>query len=185
MNDENIQNIIHSVSTNNNKNNKEIIEQIQIVVFELDNEEYALKINDLREIINIPNITPIPNSPEFIRGIFNLRGKIIVTVDLEKRFNFSRNNKLSPKHIIITEVENNDFGVVVDRVKEVLHVPVTNIKTAPELISNKIHAEYIDGVVVLEGKDGTSSRIIIMLNLMKLLSDKDLLTLGSVIKANN
>jgi len=182
MSDENLQQIINSVSEQNISGKKEVHDLVQVVVFILDGEEYALKITDLREIIKIPEITHIPNAPEFIRGIFNLRGKIVVIVDLEKRFHFTRNNKNDPKHIVITEVGGNDFGVIVDEVKEVLRVPIENIKQTPELVSAKVHAEYLSGVIVFEGKEKESSRIVVMLDLPKLLEDKELLELGSNIK---
>lgn len=182
MSEDNLQQIIHQVA-NQNASNKKVVEEVaQVIVFELDGEEYAIKITDLREIIKIPNITPIPNTPEFIKGIFNLRGKIVVVVDLEKRFSLVRENKFQSKHIIIVEVDNNDFGVVVDQVKEVLHVPVSNIRPTPELVSAKIHADYLSGVIVFDNKDGASSRIVVLLDLIKLLSDKELLELGKVVK---
>jgi purine-binding chemotaxis protein CheW len=182
MSDENLQDIVRSVAKENSSDKKKIEELVQVVVFELDNEEYALKITDLREIIKIPEITSIPNSPEFIQGIFNLRGKIVVVVDLEKKFKFTRENKEKPKHIIITEVGGNDFGVIVDEVKEVLRIPVENIKPTPELISAKVHTEYLNGVIVFDNKENEKSRIIVMLDLVKLLEDKELLELGSTIK---
>ena len=177
------------------KNKKE--ETLQVLVFELDNEEYALNITDLREIISIPDITPIPNAPEFIRGILNLRGKIVVVVDLEKRFGLTRENKIEPKHIVITEVEGNSFGVIVDNVEEVLRVPQSSIQMTPDLVSSKIHAEYLQGVIVVEtektleeecrdikkaDKKESESRLLILLDLQKLLQEKELMQLGEVVK---
>lgn len=182
MSDENLQEIVSRVAKENSSSQKKAEELVQVVVFLLDGEEYAIKITDLREIIEIPNITAIPNTPEFIRGIFNLRGKIVVIIDLEKRFNFTRSNKNLPKHIVITEVGGNNFGIIVDEVKEVLRVPITNIKPTPELISSKIHAEYLSGVIVFEEKENEKSRIIVLLDVIKLLEDKELLELGSTIK---
>jgi len=182
MSDNNLQNIIQNVANENSASKKQAEEIAQIIVFELDKEEYALKITDLREIISLPTITPIPNAPEFIRGIFNLRGKIVVIVDLEKRFNFKKDDSIISKHVIITEVNGNDFGVVVDEVKEVLRVPVSSIKPTPQLISSKIHAEYLSGVIVFDSDSGSGSRIIVLLDLPKLLEDKELLDLGSAIK---
>ncbi|MDA2921769.1 chemotaxis protein CheW [Patescibacteria group bacterium AH-259-L07] len=187
-------------------------ELMQLVVFELDKEEYAVPIIDLREIIKIPEITPIPNAPEFIRGILNLRGKIVVVVDLEKRFHLVRENKIASQHIVITEVGENIFGIIVDEVAEVLRVPVTSIQPAPALVSSKIHHEYLKGVVVLDAKEPTRelseeecrellaahqtkkpsgkspkdkptgqarTRLLILLDLSKMLQEKELLELGS------
>jgi purine-binding chemotaxis protein CheW len=185
MSDENLKQIVHQVSGGSATEEKNKGELVQVVVFELDSEEYAVKITDIREIIKIPDITEIPNAPHFIRGIFNLRGKIVVTLDLEKRFNLVRENGKEPKHIIIIEVGGNNFGVTVDEVKEVLRVPKENIKPTPELVSAKIHAEYLSGVIVFDEKENTNSRIIVMLDLLKLLEDKELLELGDSIKKIN
>lgn len=182
-------------------------ELIQLVVFELDDEEYAVQITDLREIIRIPEITPIPNTPEFIRGILNLRGKIVVAVDLEKRFHLVRENKKAPRHIIIAEVNENVFGVIVDEVAEILRVPVASVQRTPALVLSKIHADYLKGVVILDIEDGTEalteekckeilekhaiagsqdgaaaekkSRLLILLDLPKMLQEKELLEIGA------
>ena len=123
--------------------------QVQLVVFTLDHEEYAVPIIDLQEIIKVPEITPIPNAPVFIKGILNLRGKIIVVIDLERKFNLLREGETILKHIIITEINGVGFGVLVDEVIEVLNIEKNLIQPAPSLVSSKIHADYLKGVVVL------------------------------------
>lgn len=152
---------------------------VQLVIFELDKEEYAVPIEDLREIIRIPEIAPVPNSPEFIRGILNLRGTIVVVVDLEKRFHLVRESKAPPQHIVITEANGSTFGIVVDHVSEVLRVPVSKIQPTPALVSSKIHAEYLKGVVVME--EGAKSRLIILLDLPKMLQEGELLNVKAIV----
>ena len=160
---------------------------VQLVVFELDNEEYAVPIEDLREIIRIPEIAPVPNAPEFIRGILNLRGTIVVVIDLEKRFHITRAGTAPPEHFVITEVNGSTFGVVVDRVSEVLRVPVSKIQPTPAIVSSSIHAEYLKGVVVLEEAANAAtevaakSRLIILLDLPKMLQEEELLNVKSVV----
>lgn len=178
----------------NNQNNegKEADKSIQLVVFELDREEYAVEIKDLQEIITIPEITPIPNAPKFIKGILNLRGKISVVVDLEKRFNLVREHEnKNDGNIVITGVEENSFGLIVDRVNEIITVPLSSIQATPALISSKIEAEYLKGVVVVvdQGKvqksnKGKGSRLIILLDIKKMLREKELLQLGKDVKRN-
>lgn len=123
---------------------------IQLVVFTLDEEEYAVPIADIQEIIKVPEVTPIPNAPQFIKGILNLRGKIVVVIDLEKRFGLVREKIEELKHIIITEVGETNFGVMVNEVVEVLSVPSSVVQPTPKLVSSKIHADYLKGVVVLK-----------------------------------
>lgn len=182
--------IIKKVAEERTSEKNEAGETIQLVVFELDKEEYAVEITDLQEIKKMTDITPIPNAPKFIRGIFNLRGKIIVVVDLEKRFNLVRDNERGlEENLIITEVNENSFGVIVDRVTEIINVAKSSIQAAPALVSSKIHADYIKGVVVLQGaekkndnEEDIDSRLIVMLDLMKMLQEKELLSLGKVVQ---
>jgi purine-binding chemotaxis protein CheW len=144
------QEVIESVAEKGRKQEEKIVPTEQMVTFKLDEEEYASSITDLREIIKIPEIVPIPGAPDFINGILNLRGQIVVVVDLEKRFHLKRERTFESQHIIIAEVEENTFGVIVDEVTGVLRVPISNIKSTPQLVASKIHAEYLRGVVVLE-----------------------------------
>ena len=198
--------VIAKVAGEGQAKDKKPEELIQLVVFKLDREEYAAQITDLQEIIKIPEITPIPNTPRFIRGILNLRGKIVVVVDLEKRFNLTRESKDTPQHIVIAEVGGNIFGVIVDEVTEVLRIPVTAIQPPPALVSSKIHADYLKGVAVLEIKEPSKeslekacrrlatnhqiknsaekaeTRLLILLDLPKMLEDKELLQVGESIQ---
>lgn len=192
--------IISQVAAEKEKALAKKIDSTQVLVFEVDQEEYAVNISALREIIRVPDITPIPNAPDFIKGVLNLRGQIVVVIDLEKRFKLSRENKITPKHIIVTEMEGTYFGILVDIVKEVLTVPVDHIRPAPDLVSAKIHADYLSGIVVMGGEPAVAnvsagkvkskvkntesgqSRLIILLDLPKLLQEKELLQLGESIK---
>lgn len=184
-----LQNIIAKVSEGSEEKEKKFEKLVQLVVFELDREKYAVEITDVREVIKMPDITPIPNAQEFIPGILNLRGKIIVAIDLEKRFHLAREYPAVPKHVMVTEVDQNDFGIIVDEVSEIVQVPVTKIQPVPSLISAKIHAEYLEGVVVLADEDKEEGRkkevtanLLILLDLPKLLQEKELLALGKTIQ---
>lgn len=186
----NIEDTIKNVASQQDQDTNRAEKTMQLVVFELDNEEYAVEIADLQEIITIPEITPIPNAPHFISGILNLRGKISVVVDLEKRFNLVRDGeKRVEGNIIITEVDGNNFGVIVDKVSEIITVPVSSVQATPALVSSKIHVDYLKGVVVMidQNKKGdqdkkNSSRLVILLDLQKMLQEKELLQLGKTIK---
>jgi len=195
-----IKEIIKDVANQDDEAKNKTEDLIQLVVFRLDNEEYGVNITELKEISRLLDITPVPNSPEFIKGIMNLRGKVSVVIDLEKRFNLVRENKAdnSQKHIIVSEIEGNTFGVIVDQVTEVLRIPVSSIKKAPSLVSAKINSDFVTGVAIVEVEDDEEnneinkkkksvskkddSRLVILIDLFKMLSEKELLELGSLTK---
>jgi purine-binding chemotaxis protein CheW len=149
------QNIVERVAKKQSKPEEKVVPTEQLVTFGLDQEEYAAIITDLREIIRIPDIIPIPGAPPFISGILNLRGQIVVVVDLEKRFKLERTKPQDPNHIIIAEVGESVFGIIVDEVTGVIRVPKASIKPAPSLIASKIQSDYLKGVVVM-GEQSTS-----------------------------
>lgn len=181
--------VIREVAAEAGRKEEKAVETKQMVTFELDKEEYASAIGDLREIIKIRDIVPIPGAPAFIAGILNVRGQIVVVVDLEKRFSLKREHAMTPLHIIIAEVENTVFGILVDEVTGVLRVPISSIKPTPALITSKIHADYLKGVVVLE--EGASekptetkkpARLLLVLDIPRMLSEKELLQFGNSVQ---
>jgi chemotaxis signal transduction protein len=107
---------------------------------------------------------------------------------LEKHFNLVREKKTPCNHIIVSEINANIFGVIVDNVVEVIQVPVSQIKPTPSLVSAKIKADYLSGVVVIggeaeegqeTGESKEKSRLIILMDLPKLLQEKELLDIGA------
>lgn len=146
---------------------------VQLIVFNLGEEEFGVRIDEIREVIRVGTITPIPDSPEFIKGVTNVRGEIVSVIDLTARFFLHVAKKVESKHIIITEQEKSLFGLMVDEVTEVLRIPESEVKEAPEIVT-RIHEEYVNGVVTLE------NRLIIMLNLSKVLSEDELVELTEV-----
>ena len=149
---------------------------IQLIVFLAGNEEFGVPIYAVREIIKMSPITPIPDSPDFIRGIINVRGEIVTVIDVKARFSLPPNKNNDPKHIVVTKQEEGLFGLVVDEVIEVLRIGQNDIKPAPTLVT-KVNRKYIDGVVT------HNDRLIILLDLNCVLSQKDLVQLSSQTKA--
>jgi len=154
---------------------KEEAKIIQLIVFNLGDEELGATIDQIREIIRVGSITPIPNSPDFIKGVANVRGEITVAVDLKERFFLHTKKETESKHMIITEQEGNLFGLMVDEVTEVLRIPETDIKPAPKLVTRKERV-YINGVLTLE------NRLIVLLDLRKVLSEQELARLAEMAK---
>lgn len=140
-------------------------EEIQLVVFKLGSEEYGVEIGQVREIIKMTKITNIPNAPPFLEGVINLRGQITAVMDLKKRLGLKGDGN-NDTRIIITEVGDTVMGMIVDSVSEVLRLGVKDIDPTPS-ISTDIEAEYLKGVGKLK------DRLIILLDLEKILSPKE------------
>jgi purine-binding chemotaxis protein CheW len=168
MKNKNIKNMPISPQTQQKKSaSEEESKVIQLIVFNLGDEEYGANINQVREIIRTGNITPIPDSPDFIKGVSNVRGEIPVIIDLKERFFLPIKKNVENKHIVMTERDKSVFGLLVDEVTEVLRIPQTDIKPAPEIVT-RIDREYVNGVITLE------NRLIILLDLHKVLSPEEL-----------
>ena len=146
---------------------------IQLIVFNLGDEEYGAETAQVREIIKAGVIAPIPDSPEFIKGVTNIRGEIGVVIDLKTRFFLPAKEEVESKHVVITEQEKNLFGLMVDEVTEVLRIPETEIKPTPELVT-RIDRIYVSGMITLE------NRLIIVVDLTKVLSEEELARLAEV-----
>ena len=144
---------------------------VQLIVFNLGDEEFGANIDQVREIIRTRLITPIPNSPDFIDGLTTIRGEIAVVIDLKNRFSLPIKRGNEEKHIIMTVQDKNIFGLKVDEVTEVLRIPEVEIKDTPGLVI-KVDTDYIRGVLTLK------DRLIIMLDLEKVLSDEELVKLS-------
>ncbi|MFQ5901134.1 MAG: chemotaxis protein CheW [Thermodesulfobacteriota bacterium] len=149
-------------------------EYIQITVFNLSKEEYGLDIEQVYEVMRLQEIHPLPQAPEFIEGVINLRGYIIAVIDLRKRFNIEAIENNPKTRIIICKIKGMIVGLIVDKVSEVLSVSRENIKPTPRVVSVQIQTAYIAGVVRL------GERVIILLNLEEILTKEDIKGLASV-----
>jgi purine-binding chemotaxis protein CheW len=141
-------------------------EVIQLVSFTIGKEEFGLDIQSIQEINRMVEITRVPNSPEFVSGVINLRGKVIPIIDLRKRFGFPPKESDRNTRIIVVELSGMVVGFVVDSVSEVLRIP-KNITEPPPSIVAGIGSEYITAVAKLE------NRLLILLDLERILKDKE------------
>ena len=147
---------------------------LQLVVFQLGGEEFGVEIMQVQEIIRMPDITRIPQSPEYVEGVINLRGKIIVVINLDTKFDLHSKELDDDSRIIIVEVGDNVVGMVVDSVSEVLRLATSSVDPAPEIISTKIKADYLKGVGKLD------DRLLILLDLERVLSDEEMSQVATV-----
>ncbi len=145
-------------------------DEIQLVVFVLrENEticEYGIPITQVQEIITMANPTKLPQTPDFVEGIINLRGKIIPIIDLKKRFHMGDSQITSDTRSVVVEVDGQTVGIIVDEVHEVMRLHKDNIEPAPAIIGG-INNEYLTGVGKLDG------RLLILLDMDKILSDDE------------
>ncbi len=147
---------------------------LHLVTFDLMGEEFGVPILDVREIILMSDVTPVPNAPEFVEGVINLRGQIIPIVDLRKRFKLESKSDSDKNRIVVVEVANSVLGLIVDGDSEVLRIPTDFVKPAPALISGGIGAEYIKGIAYY------NERMIILIDLHKVFNSEEMETLGEV-----
>lgn len=134
-------------------------ESRELLVFKLANEEYGVNVMKVGEVIKAEEktIKPIPNSKDFIKGITNVRGKVIPIIDLETKFGLEPDDQ---RLIVLLEIDGSTCGIMVDEVNEVLRVNDMRIKKAPEVLRDKIHRQYVDDVALLE-----DDRMIIILDI--------------------
>lgn len=131
--------------------------EIQLVVFKLGREEYGISILQVQEIKRMTEITRVPHSPDYIKGVMNLRGSVLPVIDLKKRLNLPPQEYNDDTRIIIIKVEDITVGMIVDAVSEVTTIDKNNIEP-PQAVVGGIAADYLSGV----GK--TENRLLILLN---------------------
>ncbi len=141
--------------------------------FFISDEEYGLEILKVREIIGLTGITPLPKTPAHVRGVINLRGRIIPVIDLRTQFGMGITKETEETCIIVVDVElegreqSLQLGCVVDRVSEVLSIPSDAIEAAPEF-GTRVGSEFILGL----GK--VKDSVLILLNIDKVLQCSEL-----------
>lgn len=147
-------------------------ELLQLVSFTIGQEEFGLDIQSIQEINRMVEVTHVPNAPDFVSGVINLRGKVIPIIDLRKRFGFPSKESDKNTRIIVVELGNTIVGFVVDAVREVLRIPKSITEPPPPIIAG-IGAEYVTAVGKLE------DRLLILLDLERILQEKEKVQLAS------
>jgi purine-binding chemotaxis protein CheW len=152
---------------------------LQFVVFGIGKELYGVGIDCIHEIVRVPDLTDIPDAPGFLEGLINLRGRIIPVIDLRKRLRITGAERTKSTRVLITEnvgsAAGGTVGLLVDTVSEVLRIHPDAVEAPPEMIS-AIGVEYITGVAKVD------DRLIILLDLRKILSVEDMRKVGSAIE---
>jgi purine-binding chemotaxis protein CheW len=134
-----------------------------LATFFLGREEYGVDVRLVQEIIRVTEITQVPRAPEFIKGVINLRGRIIPVVDLKRKLRLGDVEVLRQSRIVVVKIKERLIGLLVDGASQVLKVPVSTIEAAPDEVT-EIDASAIRGVAKLTG------RLIILMDLNKTLA---------------
>ncbi|MCL2701436.1 MAG: chemotaxis protein CheW [Phycisphaerae bacterium] len=142
------------------------------LTFNLAGEEYGLEILRVREIIGMQDITVVPRIPTFIKGVINLRGKVIPVVDLRLKFHFPEVPPSEETCIIVVDVRGVEMGIVVDKVSEVLSIAEADIDDTPSFGVN-VETTFILGI----GKAG--GNVTILLDIARVLTSTEMAHLGA------
>ncbi|MFD0943348.1 chemotaxis protein CheW [Savagea faecisuis] len=136
--------------------------EMKVIVFQLMDKEYAISIDVVTTIEKVLSITRVPNTPDYVKGVINLRGVVTPIVDLRQRFGLPEKEMDDNSRIIIVTTEEFDVGLVVDMANDVIDIREDSIEPQPEVVGT-IESEFISGVAKVE------RRLLVMLNLEKVL----------------
>ncbi len=148
---------------------------MQLVSFRLAQEEYGIEITKVQEIILMGEITRVPQTPDFIQGLINLRNTVIPIVDLRLRFGVSQEETTDETRIMVINVGGKTIGIIVDAVNEVLRILNDQISPPPPTVVG-LGQDYLTGLVKLE------QRLLILLDIDKILGDEEAAAVDSVVE---
>lgn len=137
--------------------------EIKVIVFQLEEEEYGIPVQQVRSIEKIQHITRVPKTANFVKGVINLRGLVTPIIDLRTRFGIKEQEYTESTRIIIVSLYDKEVGLIVDAANDVIDIPTNTIEPPPEVVGT-IEADYLKGVAKIE------KRLLILLNLDAVLS---------------
>lgn len=152
--------------------------RLQLIIFKLCGEEYALNIDQIKEVVLTPGIAKIPHTPKYIKGAANIRGNIIAIVDLEEKFELNdevKQNEQNNSYTLVVANEELKIGVLSSEVPNTLTVYESDIDTTSTAIQySNLKEDCIKGIVK------TAERIIILVDLIKLINTDELLKISNI-----
>jgi purine-binding chemotaxis protein CheW len=156
-------------SENGNASN----ELIQLVSFNLEQEEYGINVLMVREIIRMVDITRVPHTPHYVEGVINLRGKVIPIISLRRKFDLAETENDKRTRIMVMELGGQMIGFIVDEVSEVIRISGKEIQPPPPMVASSIEQECIAGVI------NQSERLLVLLDLEMMFTAEERLIFGS------
>jgi purine-binding chemotaxis protein CheW len=145
---------------------KEITSEMRIVSFLVGDREFAVNISRIIEIIYYKPAMPLPESPEFVEGVVDLRGTVIPVLNLKKRLHLPSKNTTRPNHILIVRLKDKMIGIVVDEVKQVVQIDEEQIQSSQNILE-RTSSKYLQGVCKL------NDRLVFLLSLDTLLTEDE------------
>ncbi len=143
----------------------------QVVTFAVGKEEYGLRIEEVQEIVRMPEITRLPQTAAFIKGVINLRGHIVPVIDMRERFKLENVDYNETTRVIVVRIDEKLTGLIVDNVSQVIEMETSEIEDAPDIVTGRSR-EFIAGI----GK--INEQMIIIIDTAKLLTDEEILAVG-------
>jgi purine-binding chemotaxis protein CheW len=140
---------------------------IKVIVFQLHNEQYGVNIQQVRSIEKLQNVTPVPGTADFIKGVINLRGDITPIIDLKDRLQIGKTEYTDHTRVLIINIESIQMGLIVDNATDVLDIEESIIDAPPEVIGG-VTEEYLSGVAKID------DRLLILLDLERILNFQEL-----------
>jgi purine-binding chemotaxis protein CheW len=137
--------------------------ELHIVGFKVGRETYGVPITSLHEIVRVPEITAVPDAPDYLEGVINLRGKIVSVMDLRKRFGEKGASLNKQNRILVVEHAGRLAGLIVDSASEVLKIPADNVEAAPGVFQD-------GGLNCVTGLGKVNGRLVVLLDMSKLLA---------------
>jgi len=150
--------------------------ELQLVIFKLGNESFGVQIATVESIIKMQPITHLPQAPEFVEGVINLRGRILPVLDLRKRLGVFQTETSKDTRMVVVNIEKATVGMIVDRVDEVLRIN-EDLVEAPPSITSSVDSRFIRGIAKI------GSELVILLDLMKVLDAGETAELAGAVVA--
>lgn len=151
---------------------------VQIISFAIGAERFGAEIRDVQEIIMISTIAEIPNSPDFVEGVINLRGNVVPVLNLQKRLRVPgarpTGESAPERRILVIEIGGNETGCIVDSVPRIVSVSAAKISPPPDIGVAGVQSQYVGGVIHLD------EGILVLLDFRKILSIEEKIALGTV-----
>lgn len=137
-------------------------ESMKVIVFQLEDKEYAIPVSRVQGIERLMHITRVPKTPNYVKGVINLRGVVTPIIDLRERFSLPASDNQDAARIIIVSIKDTEVGFIVDSANDVLDIYTKSIEPQPEVVGT-VEEEFISGVSRLD------NRLLILLHLEKVL----------------